>query len=67
MNVKDLIKFLKTQPQDALVTYQCCSERCLLELEEINLIEACEPRDDGWVQDKRPDMKAITYLEFPGN
>jgi len=67
MNVSELIEFLKTQPQDLTVIYRCCSESCVLEAEEIYLGEACEPRPDGWVQNKRPDMPTRTYLILPGN
>ena len=67
MNVAELIEFLKTQPQDLPVAYRCCSEQCLLGAREIRVVEACEPRPDGWIQDKRPDMPTRLYLMFPGN
>lgn len=67
MTVKELIEFLQTQPQDLQVAYKCCSEQCLLEAEEIAIEEQCEPRPDGWIQHKRPDMPTQTYLMFPGN
>ena len=67
MTVADLIALLQSKPQDALVAYQRYSEQCLLEPDEIRTMEACAPRPDGWVQDKRPDMPSQTYLLLPGN
>lgn len=67
MNVAELIEFLKTQPQDLQVIYQCCSEHNSLEVKDIFIGEACEARPDGWVANKRPDKPVIQYLVFPGN
>ena len=67
MNVSDLISFLQTQRQDLPVAYCIHSEQCLMELKDIQILEACYPRPDGWIQDKRPDMSTQTYLLFPGN
>jgi len=67
MNVSELIAFLQTQQQDLPVAYKCCSEAAVLEVVEIEVVEACEPRADGWVQNRRPDKPAIPYLMFPGN
>ena len=67
MNVAELIEFLETQPQGLPVAFRCCSEQCLLEVGEIGIVEACEPRPDGWIQNKRPDRPARQYLMFPGN
>lgn len=67
ITVAQLIEFLKTQPQDAICTYACCSEQALLELEMITQAEHCEARPDGWVQNQRPDMPTQVYLDFPGN
>ena len=67
MNVSELIKFLETQPQDLPVAYRICSEQELLEAEHIHVAELCEPRADGWIQNKRPDMPYKKYLVFPGN
>ncbi len=67
MNVAELIAFLHTQPQDALIAYSRYSEQCLMELKYITPLEACAPRHDGWVQDKRPDMPTQNYVLFPGN
>ena len=67
MTVAELIAFLQAQPQDLPVAYRCCSEQLLLEPDDIRIEEACKPRPDGWIQDKRPDKEAQTYLLFPGN
>jgi len=67
MTVKDLIKLLQTFPSDLPVAYSIYSEQCLLEAQDISVVEACEARADGWVQDKRPDMPSRPYLMFPGN
>lgn len=67
MKVAELIEFLKTQRQDLHVIYRCCSENALLETKDIYVDEACEPRPDGWVANKRPDKPAKEYLVFPGN
>lgn len=67
MTVADLIEFLKTQPQDLLVVYQCCSEFDLLEQKHISIKALCAPRADGWVPDARPDKPTQQYLAFPGN
>jgi len=67
MTVAQLIDFLKTQPQDILVAYDCYSEQCLLRPEEIELKYCCPPRPDGWVEYKRPDKSVQQYLIFPGN
>lgn len=67
MTVAELIAYLETQPQDIQVAYRCFSEQALLEADEIKIIEACEARNDGWIQDKRPDKPTQRYLLFPGN
>lgn len=67
MTVGELILFLEKQDQDLQVAYQAYSEQTLLRLEDIEIIEACEARPDGWIQDLRPDMPARKYLLFPGN
>jgi hypothetical protein len=67
MTVAQLIAFLQTQPQDLPVAYCCYSEQVLLEADDIRLVEACKPRPDGWIQDKRPDKETQMYLLFPGN
>lgn len=67
MTVAEFIEVLKDLPQDLLVAYRRCSEQKLLEPREISIEEACWPRPDGWIQNKRPDMPAQTYLMLPGN
>ena len=67
MNVKELIAFLKKQPQDLPVAYRIYSEQCLLEEKDIVIEEQCVARPDGWVQSKRNDTPCRDYLMFPGN
>jgi hypothetical protein len=67
MTVSELIVYLQTKPQDLQVAYDIYSEHSLLEAKEIKIVEACLPRPDGWIQNKRPDMPTQTYLLFPGN
>lgn len=35
--------------------------------DDIDIFEACEPRNDGWIESKRPDKPAQKYLMFPGS
>ena len=67
MTVKELIKFLKTQPKDMRVAYRLHSEQCLLEEDDISVCEFTIPREDGWIQNKRRDKETETFLLFPGN
>lgn len=67
MTVSDLIELLRAQPPDLLVAYRCYSEITLLRADEINVVEACEPRPDGWVHGKRPDKPSRPYLVLPGS
>ena len=67
MTVSELIEFLKTQPQEMQVAYRCYSEQVLMEQKEIRVAEFCEPRPDGWIENKRPDKPTKKYLLFPGN
>lgn len=67
MKVSELIEYLQTQPQDLEVVYKCFSEQVLLDADELEVIEVCPPRQDGWIQDKRGDMPTQQYLCFPGN
>ena len=67
MSVAELIAFLQTQPQHLPVVFLLFSEQRLLEPKDICIEDACLPRDDGWVQNARPDMPTQTYLMFPGN
>ena len=62
MTVAELIEFLKTQDQELLVVYRIHSEQCLMQVADIGVIEACEPRNDYWVHDKRPDKPFRKYL-----
>lgn len=67
MTVAELVAFLQMQPQELQVAYRCCSEQVLLEAQDIKIAEECEPRPDGWIQNKRPDMPTQKYLMLPGN
>lgn len=67
MTVKDLIELLQKQPQDLQVAYLLHSEQCLMDADDIGIVELCQPRPDGWIQDKRPDMPTQLYVMFPGN
>jgi hypothetical protein len=67
MTVRELIEHLKTLPGDMPVAYDRYSEQCLMEVNEITVQDLCHPREDGWIQDKRPDMPTIKYVVFPGN
>lgn len=67
MTVKEFIAFLKKQPQDIQVAYQCYSEQVLLNVKDVSISELCEPRPDGWIQNSRPDMVKQKYLLLPGN
>ena len=67
MKVADLIEYLENQQGDMLVAIEMFSEQCLLEVGEIKVKELCEPRPDGWIQNKRSDKPTRLYLVFPGN
>lgn len=67
MRVSELIEFLQGQPQDIEVAFSKYSEQLLLTTGHIEIVEACAPRSDGWVEDKRPDKPSMKYLMFPGN
>lgn len=67
MTVKELINHLETLPQEYEVVYDRYSERVLLEKDEIEIITASLPRNDGWVHDARPDKSKQKYVSFPGN
>ncbi len=67
MTVAELIDFLSGLPQDSLVAYELYSEQCLLDPKRITEKELCEPRPDGWIQNKRPDKPSVKYVVFPGN
>lgn len=67
MTVAELIAYLQVQPQDMQVVYRCYSEQNLLAAWEIEIVDLCEPRPDGWVENKRPDRPTQKYLRLPGN
>ena len=67
MTVAEFIEYLKTQPQEIQVAYRCYSEQLLLNVDDIEIEELCEPREDRWVANKRPDKTFIKYLVLPGN
>lgn len=67
MKVKDLIEYLKSLDPEMDVAYKIFSEQCLLDEGDIEIIEGCFPRPDGWIHDKRPDMPVKQYILFPGN
>lgn len=67
MNVRELINFLGSFDPELPVVYSLFSEQVLLEEEDITVKELVVAREDGWVQDYRPDMETQLYLAFPGN
>ena len=67
MTVSELIDFLRTQQQDMLVAIERYSEYCVIEATDIELMDLCKPRPDGWIQSWRPDTETQKYLVFPGN
>jgi hypothetical protein len=67
MTVAELIAYLQTQPQDLLVAYRMYSEQVLLEEGNVFIGTFCQPRNDGWVPDARPDKPTQRYLVLPGN
>lgn len=62
MTVAELIEILKQQPQDLQVVYNKWSEFCLVEADDVYVIEAGPARPDGWVSRCRPDRKVQSYL-----
>lgn len=64
MNVEQLIEHLKTYPPDMIVIAPLYSEYKLLEIGDIGIHEACEPREDGWVHRRREDKPTVKYLEI---
>ena len=67
MTVSELIKLLKTYPQDLPVAYRLFSEQCMLEPQDISVRSLCAEREDGWVANARPDKPTVEYLVLPGN
>lgn len=65
ITVKDLIKLLKTYDKDLPVCYSLYSEQALLETKNIEVRALCHPRNDGWIQNARPDKPLINYLVLP--
>lgn len=62
MTVKDLIEILRGHPQDMDVIVDMYSDSCLLEAKGIVVLDACLPRNDGWVENRRPDKELKSYL-----
>ena len=67
MKVKELIDLLKTFDSEMLIVHGMYSEYLLLDGRNISMQMLCEPRNDGWVADARPDKPLIPYVVFPGN
>lgn len=67
MTVKELIDLLATYPADLPVAYRLHSEQCMMNKDDIAVVDLSHPRPDGWIQNKRPDLPAQQYLLFPGN
>lgn len=67
MTVRELIEFLKTQPQDALVAFCQYSDYTAMEAEHIDLMNLQSARVDGYVGEARPDKPTQQWLVFPGN
>ena len=67
MTVAELIALLQQYPADMPVAYELFSEQDLLKASDIRVKNLCLPREDGWVQNERPDMPSQAYLLFPGN
>lgn len=62
VTVAQLIAHLKKFPKGTLVAVPQWSEHRLLTLDDVATVELCEPRSDGWLQNKRPDIPFLTYL-----
>jgi hypothetical protein len=67
LTVVELIDYLWKLPPNMPIAYRLHSEQILLQLEDIEITPLCLPRNDGWVQNERPDMPTQNYLLFPGN
>lgn len=67
MTVAEFIAYLQMQPQEMQVAYRCYSEQCLLDVDDIYIVDLCAPRPDGWIADSRPDKPTQKYLLLPGN
>ena len=62
MVVSELIEILKNYPQDLPVAYPMWSEQLMLNPDKINIKPLCIVREDGWIQNYRPDKPSINYL-----
>lgn len=67
MTVKDLKELLDEYDDNMKIAYRLYSEYCLLEEDELELLKASTPRNDGWVHSLREDKDSQYYLLFPGN
>ena len=67
MTVLELVTYLNQYPDEMKVGYKCFSEQCILEAKDIVLEEHCKDREDGWIQNYRPDKESEVYLILPGN
>lgn len=65
MIVKELIELLHTFDPDLPVAYSIYSEHCLLDEDDVGILNLCRPRPDGWVANARPDKVTQPYLVFP--
>lgn len=65
MNVQDLIEHLKTFDPTLPVAYSMWSEQCALEPDDLEVVQLCLPRPDGWIANFRPDKPVTPYLLFP--
>jgi len=62
MIVSELIELLQTYPQDMPVARTLYSEQRLLKVRDLEVVQLCEARDDGWIQNRRPDKDVTPYL-----
>lgn len=65
MKVHELIALLQNHPPNLLIVYEKWSEQCLLEEDDIKVVNLCYPREDGWVPSSRPGKATQNYLRFP--
>jgi hypothetical protein len=62
ITVEGLITLLQGLPPDLPVAVPQYSENRLLEANDLNVSDLCDPRPDGWLQNRRPDMPTRKYL-----
>ena len=62
MKVSELIELLKNYPQDLSVVVPMYSDQIELEKKHVVLEQYCSPRNDGWVESKRPDKPCYNYV-----